>query len=177
MSAGKVAKVVAFCGLTFGFGLTAVGAFGLLVAPGTAAAMIGVPVEVVLASAIALILPLPADFWRRCPAAAAEDRTFLGGAAVGRDDAGAVPYRDGRCGPGRGRSLCPAARRSAVSFPVFLSIYSAALVVGVVSHVPGGIGVFETLILLGLSDAGSHPQPAACWAPCWSFESSITCCR
>ena len=43
-----------------------------------------------------------------------------------------------------------------ISFPAFLSIYSAALVVGVVSHVPGGIGVFETLILLGLSDAGSR---------------------
>src|SRR4051812_5192362 len=59
LSAGKVAQVVAFCGLTFGFGLSAVGAVGLLMAPGTAAAMIGVPTGVILAAAIALILPLP----------------------------------------------------------------------------------------------------------------------
>src|SRR5690349_5142044 len=59
MSAGKVAQVVAFCGLTFGFGLCAVGAVGLLAAPGTAAAMLRVPAGVVQAAAIALILPLP----------------------------------------------------------------------------------------------------------------------
>ena len=59
MSAGKVAQVVAFCGLTFGFGLSAVGAVGLLAAPGTAAAMIGVPVGVIQAAAVALILPFP----------------------------------------------------------------------------------------------------------------------
>ncbi|GEO40982.1 hypothetical protein SAE02_51300 [Skermanella aerolata] len=157
MSAGKVAKVVAFCGLTFGFGLTAVGAFGLLAAPGTAAAMVGVPAGVVRAAAIALILPLPL-----CLAAAAllpqplrigryslalpSVSMMLAQILIATSDvalAGAALY-----------VLLPA--DAGVSFPVFLSIYSAALVVGLVSHVPGGIGVFETLILLGLSDAGSH---------------------
>lgn len=35
----------------------------------------------------------------------------------------------------------------AISYPVFLAIYAVAIGLGVLSHVPGGIGVFETVIL------------------------------
>jgi phosphatidylglycerol lysyltransferase len=38
-----------------------------------------------------------------------------------------------------------------VSFPVFIGIYSLALLAGVVSQVPGGLGVFETVFLLLLA--------------------------
>ncbi len=37
-----------------------------------------------------------------------------------------------------------------VSYPAFLSVYLFAVVAGLISHVPGGLGVFETVILLGL---------------------------
>lgn len=39
----------------------------------------------------------------------------------------------------------------ALNFPAFLAIYLLAQIAGVVSQVPGGIGVFETVILLFLS--------------------------
>ena len=157
MSAGKVAQVVAFCGLTFGFGLCAVGAVGLLAAPGTAAAMLRVPAGVIQATAIALILPLPLGLLAaavlpqplrigRYSLALPSVGMMLAQILIASADvalAGAVLY-----------VLLPA--DIGISFPAFLSIYSAALVVGVISHVPGGIGVFETLILLGLSDAGSR---------------------
>jgi len=157
MSAGKVAQVVAFCGLTFGFGLCALGAVGLLAAPGTAAAMVGVPSGVILASAILLILPLPLGLLAaavlpqplrigRFSLALPSVGMMLAQILIASADvalAGSVLY-----------VLLPS--EVGVSFPAFLSIFSAALVVGVVSHVPGGIGVFETLILLGLSDAGSR---------------------
>src|SRR3990172_1346942 len=35
-----------------------------------------------------------------------------------------------------------------VSFPVFLSIFLTAQVVGLVSHVPGGLGVFESMLII-----------------------------
>ncbi len=37
-----------------------------------------------------------------------------------------------------------------VSFLVFLGVYLFALVAGMISHVPGGLGVFESAVLLGL---------------------------
>jgi phosphatidylglycerol lysyltransferase len=41
--------------------------------------------------------------------------------------------------------LLPAAH---VSFPLFVSIFLTAQVIGLISHVPGGLGVFESMILL-----------------------------
>jgi phosphatidylglycerol lysyltransferase len=39
-----------------------------------------------------------------------------------------------------------------VSFPMFLGVYVLAVVAGIVSHVPAGLGVFETVLLLALPD-------------------------
>jgi phosphatidylglycerol lysyltransferase len=39
-----------------------------------------------------------------------------------------------------------------VSFPHLLGIYVLALVAGLITHVPGGLGVFDTVVLIGLSD-------------------------
>lgn len=39
---------------------------------------------------------------------------------------------------------------TAPSFPVFLGVYVMAVVVGIASHVPAGLGVFETVLLLAL---------------------------
>ncbi len=37
-------------------------------------------------------------------------------------------------------------------FFAYLGVFAAALVAGVISHVPGGIGVFESVMLLGLPE-------------------------
>jgi phosphatidylglycerol lysyltransferase len=39
-----------------------------------------------------------------------------------------------------------------VSFPHLLGVYVLALVAGLITHVPGGLGVFDTVVLVGLSD-------------------------
>ncbi|MFH0340592.1 MAG: bifunctional lysylphosphatidylglycerol flippase/synthetase MprF [Chromatiales bacterium] len=44
-----------------------------------------------------------------------------------------------------------------MSFPSFLGVFAFAMIAGVISHVPGGIGVFESVMLLGLP----HVPPAA----------------
>ncbi|THF50003.1 bifunctional lysylphosphatidylglycerol flippase/synthetase MprF [Allorhizobium terrae] len=40
--------------------------------------------------------------------------------------------------------------QAAISWPAFFAIYSIAIGIGVASHVPGGIGVFETIIIAAL---------------------------
>lgn len=45
-------------------------------------------------------------------------------------------------------ALLPA--EAAPPFAVFLGVYVVAIVAGIVSHVPGGLGVFETVLLLAL---------------------------
>ena len=40
-----------------------------------------------------------------------------------------------------------------ISFLTFVGIYALAVVGGIVSHVPGGLGVFESIVLLSLPDA------------------------
>jgi phosphatidylglycerol lysyltransferase len=43
-------------------------------------------------------------------------------------------------------------QQGAPSYAAFLGVYVLAVVAGIVSHVPGGIGVFETVLLLALPD-------------------------
>jgi phosphatidylglycerol lysyltransferase len=39
---------------------------------------------------------------------------------------------------------------AAASYPHVLAVFVVALTAGIISHVPGGLGVFETIILVGL---------------------------
>ncbi|MBV8399246.1 MAG: bifunctional lysylphosphatidylglycerol flippase/synthetase MprF, partial [Acetobacteraceae bacterium] len=41
---------------------------------------------------------------------------------------------------------------AATSYPHVLAVFVVALTAGIISHVPGGLGVFETIILVGLSN-------------------------
>ena len=46
-------------------------------------------------------------------------------------------------------------------FPTFVAIYSAATMIGVISHVPGGIGVFETVVIGALPSSVPVGETAA----------------
>src|SRR2546430_10694212 len=39
-----------------------------------------------------------------------------------------------------------------IGFVTFLGVYAAAVIAGIVSHVPGGVGVFEAVMLFALPD-------------------------
>jgi len=43
--------------------------------------------------------------------------------------------------------------QAAISWPVFLAVYAIAVGLGVLSHVPAGLGVFETVIIASLGSA------------------------
>ena len=48
-----------------------------------------------------------------------------------------------------------------ITYPKFLGIFMLGQGAGMISHVPGGLGVFETVILFSLSDGGDAPALTA----------------
>jgi phosphatidylglycerol lysyltransferase len=156
LSAGDIAKIVVFAGITFTVGLCAVGSVAFLIAPGelapvahiapSVASLIG---GVALAFILAMLVTAainrgPIRIWRfrlRLPSApmvAAQIAISAADIAL----AGAVLYVMLPVIPG-------------IGYWGFLGIFSIALLLGVVSNVPGGIGVFESVVLLGLRQADS----------------------
>ena len=153
LSTVQVAKVVGFASLTFWLGVLAMG--GLVFVHGD--------------PAIARILRLPPNAIRPIGLAAlAIVATYLVWTLTGRR---LVKLRDwrlrrpsARLGAGQLLVACvdwvflagslhvllPASVRP--EFPVFLGIFLLAFVAGLVSSVPAGLGVFETIVLLLLPD-------------------------
>lgn len=155
LSAGDIARIVVFSTTTFTLGFTATGGVSLLVGPGSAAALLGVPAWTIQAAAgltlaglAALTLMVavthkPVRFWRwtfALPSTGLMLAQILI-SAVELVLAGGVLYL-----------MMP---NHGVGFAEFLGIYTAALILGIISHIPGGIGVFETVLLIGLSERGS----------------------
>jgi phosphatidylglycerol lysyltransferase len=157
VSAGDIAKVVLFAGVTFMAGLGGIGSFAFLIAPGELGPVAHIPpsaASAVGAVALALILatlltaavnPHPIRIWRfriALPSA----RMVLAQVLISGIDislAAAVLY-----------IVLPPLQ--GIGYWGFLGLFSVALLLGVVSNVPGGIGVFESVMLLGL-----HRTPAA----------------
>ena len=61
-----------------------------------------------------------------------------------------------------------------ISFVAFVGAYAAAVIAGIISHVPGGIGVFETVILLRAAGCAAAMR---CWARCSPIAPCTTSCR
>lgn len=150
LTAVDVATIASFCALTTALGLGVLGGFAALDAvPGTTALHLGHVWSklfgVLLLGLVAGYLawaslarrPLAIGPWEvRPPGAGLAGAQF----AVGVADlsaAAAVLW-----------VLLPAA--AAVDFPTFAGIFAIAVVGGIVSQVPGGLGVFEAILLLAL---------------------------
>jgi phosphatidylglycerol lysyltransferase len=156
VSAGNIAKVVVFAGVTFTAGLFGIGSFAFLVAPGelgpvahiappVASALGGIALALILATIVtAAINRRPIRIWRlRIPVPSPRmlaAQIIISGADIAL--AAAVLYV----------VLPPLV---GLGFWGFLGLFSVALLLGVVSNVPGGIGVFESVMLVGLHRSDS----------------------
>jgi len=152
VSTGDIAKIVVFAGVTFTVGLCAVASLAFLIAPGelaplahvsppAAAAIGGVALALILAMLItAAVNRRPIAIWRlRIPVPSVgmvAAQIAISGIDIAL--AGAVLYVVLPPLPG-------------IDFWGFLGLFSAALLLGVISHVPGGLGIFESVMLLGLA--------------------------
>jgi phosphatidylglycerol lysyltransferase len=154
LSTGEIATLVGFATLTFWIGSFTVGGLALVSTPRSLSAAVHLPPSAAMALGIALLAAVAAYV-----AATALRRTplrvrgysiplppasiALGQIAVSSTDwavAAAVLY-----------ALLP--QPAPVSYGHFLGLFVAAEIAGLTSHVPGGLGVFESVILLAL-----HPH-------------------
>lgn len=162
LSATEVAGLAALVGLTFGVGVIFVSGLVLLLDPVEAGRLLRLP-EGSGRSVGVLLLVLMAVYvgggllrrtpfrvgnwqWRLPRPGLAATQLLLAGVDLG-------------CAAAAVFWLLPA--EAAISFPVFLGAYVLAAVAGIVSHVPGGLGVFETVLLLALPDVPRESLLAA----------------
>jgi phosphatidylglycerol lysyltransferase len=153
LSATEVTGVAALIGLTFGFGVTFACGLAMLFDPVEASLLLHLPEAGVRALGGLLLLVVAGylgfGLLRRTPILFRNWRIQLPGPEIAFGQlflAGA----DLACAAAALYWLLPA--EAAVSFPLFLGVYVLAVVAGIVSHVPGGLGVFETVMLLALPD-------------------------
>lgn len=158
LSAADVTKVVAFTSLTFWAGFLALGSAAFILDPAPIPAALHLPFEsarplgwlllALLAGYLALCAFRPRGL--RLGRATLEPprlRLALGQVAIGAADwasAAAALW-----------VLLP--RESPVSFPAFLGIFLLAQVAGLASQVPGGLGVFEAVVLVLLPHGAGAP--------------------
>lgn len=158
LSPADVAKIVVFSTTTFTLGLTFTGAVGMIMGPEPVSVLLKVPEIAVQAAGGAMLVGLLAV----CVITAVTHK----------------PVRFGRWSiqlPSWGGVVSQITIASAelvlaagvlwmllptdvqVPYTSFVALYCAALIVAIFSHVPGGLGVFESIILLGMAhhDAAS----------------------
>lgn len=152
VEAGVISRAIAFNAAAFMLGISVVGAAALLWGAPSVAPALGIPAYTlkiaaafVLAGAAVLIILcrdgrerlLFGRFKLRLPSASLALQQLL---FSGVDIAATAAVLWFLLPPG------------AVDFPTFMGFFAIAIVLGVLSHVPGGLGVFEAIMLIALRD-------------------------
>lgn len=152
LSPGDIARVIAFVTLSFGLGLLSVSALATLAVAPRVAGILGIDAFWLRVIAVLILAGLVAVFYLgrngravgfaglrlRLPDSRTTSRQFLV-SAFDIAAAASVLY-----------VLLPDTH---VGWPTFLAVYAVAIGFGVLSHVPAGLGVFEAVIMAGLSNA------------------------
>ncbi|MDQ0392461.1 bifunctional lysylphosphatidylglycerol flippase/synthetase MprF [Labrys monachus] len=152
LSAPQIAALTLVCTLTFWLGMGAVLALGLVLVPGSVAGVDHLPLTLNMSIGVAIIVVIVA---------------YVAYVASGRRvvalEGWSLPLPDGRvtaiqivlgvldvcAGAGALYVLLPD-QAASVPFFTFMVIYVLAAFLGVLSHAPGGIGVFEATMLVAL---------------------------
>jgi phosphatidylglycerol lysyltransferase len=149
VSAIDVATISAFCSLSLGIGLATIAGLSLLLSPSNATQILhmrhnwSLLAGTVLLGAVALYA-----LWASLARGTLELRGWAlraPGPAIGLAQL-ALSVADLSLSSAVLWSLLPA--EAHIGFVPFLGTYALAVIAGIVSHVPGGVGVFEAVILL-----------------------------
>jgi phosphatidylglycerol lysyltransferase len=151
VSAVEVATVSAFCSLSLAIGLAAVSGMSLLLSPAHAASVLRLHHNwSLLLGALLLAAVAAYAAWTCLARHALEIRGWAlraPGAAIGLTQI-LLGVLDLTLSAAVLWSVLP--REAQIGFMPFLGVYAAAVIAGILSHVPGGVGVFEAVILLTL---------------------------
>ncbi len=153
ISAIEVATVTAFCSLSLGIGLATISGLSLLLSPAHAATVLHLHHNWSLLVGAALLCAVAAyALWACFAHTAFEIRGWAlrpPGPAIGLTQL-ALSVLDLSLSSAVLWSLLPPDAH--VPFISFLGVYAAAVIAGIISHVPGGVGVFEAVVLLTVPD-------------------------
>ncbi len=153
VEAGAISRAIAFNAAAFGIGITAVGAVALLWGASAVAPIAHLPVLALQAVAAAAVLATAMLLWLcfqgrtlnwrngislRLPSGPLAVEQLLV-SAVDIVASAAVLW-----------CLLPS---GTIGFPAFVGFFAIATVLGIISHVPGGLGVFEAVMLVALGGA------------------------
>lgn len=151
LSAPEVALMAGLVTLTFGIGATCAAGLALLLEPAAAAPGLHLGAGVARTFGALLLAAvaawLAAAWLRRRPLTLGAWQFDLPGPGLAVLQI-ALALADLSCAALALWALLPAT--AAPPFSMFLGIYVLAVVAGIISHVPGGLGVFETVMLLAL---------------------------
>ncbi len=151
LTPAAIARVIAFCSLTFGLGALAIGGAVAITEPGAVPVAgpalprfvivaVGIVLWAVLAGYVTLARRIPLIRIAGHDVALPGFRTAINQVVLATADVGAtaaIAY-----------SLLPAAQ--GLDYTRFLTIYMASYAAGLIASLPGGLGVFDTAMLLGL---------------------------
>ncbi len=161
LSTGQIARIIGFISAAIGVGLAVVAGLGLILRANEVSRMLGTSPEPLIASA-ASILALASVFLMFC---AMRRRPLVLGAVVVEPPGPALVLTQ------IGLTLIDVLAAAAVlwallpptgiGFLAFAAVYAAALGLGVLSHVPGGLGVFEVAILYAVGSKAPVSHVAA----------------
>jgi phosphatidylglycerol lysyltransferase len=158
LSPGQIARVIFFIAIAFGVGLATITALGLVLRAEEVSRLLGAPPEP-LRSAAAAILTLAIIFLSFC--AVRRRPLRLGPVELASPGAHLVLIQIGLTALdilAAATALWVLFPAAGTSFVAFAAVYAAALTLGVLSHVPGGLGVFEVAILFAI---GNKAPPSA----------------
>lgn len=156
VTTSDVAILTTMCGLTFALSATLVVALCLVLQPVLLSGIIGLPPVINLLLGLALLGGLGRYLWWVWQGSRALTwgnwRLPLPGfgSTIGQFAVGAG---DLACAAGALYLLLPA--DPGISYWVFVGVFATAMTLGLISHVPGGVGVFEGIILLTVPGATS----------------------
>ena len=151
VSAIDVAMVSVFCSVSFGIGLATVAGLSLVLSPEHAAKLMHLDQRWAMLVGMLLLAAVCAyALWASFARGTLEIRGWAlraPGPAIGLAQI-ALGVIDISLSCAVLWSLLPASAH--VHYVAFLGVYAAAVIAGIISHVPGGVGVFEAVILLTL---------------------------
>jgi phosphatidylglycerol lysyltransferase len=151
ITAIEVATVAAFCSLSLAIGLATVAGVSLLSSGANAAAVLRLHHNWAVLAGTGLLVAVGAyALWACCARTAFEIRGWAlraPGAAIGLTQIGLGVMDLSLSSAVLWWLLPPDAH---IGFITFLGVYAVAVIAGIISHVPGGVGVFEAVILFTL---------------------------
>jgi phosphatidylglycerol lysyltransferase len=157
--AAQVARLTVLTGATFALGLVVLSGLGLVCAAPSIGRMFGVPDAPSFAGGLAVLACCAALIaWSR----PGRPPFRLGRIRLDLPGRGALPAQLALVGldaAGAGLALFLLLPGVHIGFVSFLAVYTIALLLGVIGHTPGGLGVFEASIVFALG--GTMPPATA----------------